>query len=135
MAHSIAKVKAIPNNNHTPSQIAHSIGPLSPFGLTVLLARPNTPPKVQYFFGYFQNHLGCLLLVTTLSHFTGRNSTVPPKSIPNITSLEPLICPWEAISLQERHILPKRNILSIRITTEPQGGRHDGDPHTTRYDP
>ena len=29
-AHSIAKVKAIPNNNHTPSQIAHSIATVSP---------------------------------------------------------------------------------------------------------
>ena len=133
MAHSIAKAKAIPNNNHTPSQIVRSIATKS-FGLTVLLARPNTLPKYNIF-GYFQSHLGCLLLVTTLSRFTGRNSTVPPKSIPNVTSLEPLICLWEAISLQECHILPKRKYSLNPDTTEPQGGRHDGDPHTTRYDP
>ena len=29
-AHSIAKVKAIPNNNHTPSRIACSIATVSP---------------------------------------------------------------------------------------------------------
>ena len=148
MAHSIAKVKAIPNNNHTTSQIAHSIATCKSFGLIILLTRPNTLPKVQYFFGYFQSHLGCLLLVTTLSRLTGRNSTVPPKSIPNVTSLEPLICPWEVLLLQNRHILPKRNISlpgpqhppKVKYflntdTTELQGGRHDGDPHTTRYDP
>ena len=87
-------------------------------------------------------------MVTTLSRFTGRNSTVPPKSIPNVTSLEPLICPWEALLLQNCHILPKRNISLAgpqhppkakyflnTDTTELQGGRYDGDPHTTRYDP
>ena len=38
------------------------------------------------------------------------NSTVAPKSVSNVTSLEPLICPWEALSFQNCHILPKRNI-------------------------
>ena len=79
-----------------------------------MLPRPNTLPKYNIF-GYFQSHLGCLLLITTLSCFTGRNSTVPPKSIPNVTPLEPLICPWEAISLQECHTLLKRNIFPVRI--------------------
>ena len=114
MAHSIAKVKAIPNNNHTPSQIARSIATVSP-SVKPSCSQDQTPSQSTIFFGYFQSHLGCLLLVTTLSRFTGRNSTVPPKSIPNITSLEPLICPWEAISLQERHTLPKRNIPPVRI--------------------
>ena len=36
-------------------------------------------------------------MVSAFSHFTGRNSTVPPKGIPSIRSLEPLICPWEVL--------------------------------------
>ena len=30
---------------------------------------------------------------------------------------------------------PKENYFFNTDTTELQGGRHDGDPHTTRYDP
>ena len=130
---------------HPPNE--HVALPLQVLRFNRLARKTKHPPKVQYF-GYFQSHLGCLLLVITLSRLTGRNSTVPPKSIPNVTSLEPLICPWEAFSLQKCHILPKRNISLVETQHPPkvkyflntditdlQGGRHDGDPHTTRYDP
>ena len=49
-------------------------------------------------------------MVLAFCHLTGRNSTVPPKSIPSITSSEPIICPWEALLLQDHNTLPKRNI-------------------------
>ena len=33
-------------------------------------------------------------MVLAFCRLTGMNSTVPPKSVPSITSIEPLICPW-----------------------------------------
>ena len=53
MAHSIAKVKAIPNNNHTPSQIARSIATVSP-SVNHLARKTKHPPKVQYFLVIFK---------------------------------------------------------------------------------
>ena len=52
-AHSIDKVKAIPNNNHTPSQIAHSIATVSP-SVNRLVRKTKHPPKVQYFLVIFK---------------------------------------------------------------------------------
>ena len=54
-AHSIAKVKAIPNNSHThPPKVAHSIATISPSVNRLALARPIHPPKVQYFLVIFK---------------------------------------------------------------------------------
>ena len=55
-------------------------------------------------------------MVSTSCHCTGRNSTVPPKGIPSVTSLEPLICLWEALLLQDRHTLPKIAIRRVGDT-------------------
>ena len=65
-----------------------------------------------------------------------------------MTSLEPLICPWGSIvisepphppkekySLAEPQHPPKVKYFLNSNTTGLQGGRYDGDPHTTRYDP
>ena len=43
--------------------------------------------------------------------------------------------PKEKYSLAEPQHPPKVKYFLSSNTTEPQRGRYDGDPHTTRYDP
>ena len=86
-------------------------------------------------------------MVSDCSHFARRNSTVPPKYTPSVISIELLICPWEALLLQDCHTLPKRNILLLGLQHPPkvkylleadlailQGSNQDGDTHTSRHD-
>ena len=92
-------------------------------------------------------------MVLAFCRLTGRNSTVLPKGTPNLTSFEPLICPWEALLLQDHHTLPKRNIHLQGYNTLPKqnifselifflrtdlaisrGVKQDGDTHTSRHD-
>ena len=87
-------------------------------------------------------------MVLALCHLTGRNSTVPPKSVPSITSFEAnnlsmgsLVIaglphpPKEKYSLAgPQHPLKVKYFLSAVLTVL-QGGKEDGDTHTIRHDP
>ena len=53
----------------------------------------------------------------------------------SIVISEPPHPPKEKYSLAEPQHPPKVKYFLSSNTTELQGGRYDGDPHTTRYDP
>ena len=86
-------------------------------------------------------------MVSASSCFARRNGTVPPKYTQSIISIEPLICLWEALLLQDCHILPKRSVLLSGLQHPPKvkyfleadlailrGSNQDGNTYTSRHD-